>query len=337
MVWRWVNRRWAVPGDVAVGLEEGLDRLHEPRLVLLVVGDERLHGLGVEALELGRVLAHRAQQQAIGARLLEGEHRAIGVALDHVGRQQRLGAGAMQVDRVGRGRGCARWRRCAPAGRSAARAGRRRRRARRGRVVGARERGRRSRRPPRPRARRSTAAAPGSTARAPRSATAEHALAPAVLGRHERVGAGDDDARALDQVDPELAAARRGCPRGRRCRGRAARAGSRPSACSEARSGARRRSTSEAIRVVHELDQRRAGLGSPRAHPQRAHGRVGHPQLDRLDPGARRRAASARRPASAPPRPARPPRGRSARGWRRAPERRHGRSRAGRRPTRRRR
>ena len=59
-MWRWVKSRCAVPGHVAVGLEERLDRLHEVGLVLLVVGDERLDGLGVEALQLGRVLAHRA-------------------------------------------------------------------------------------------------------------------------------------------------------------------------------------------------------------------------------------------------------------------------------------
>ena len=183
----------------------------------------------------------------------------------------------------------------------------------------------------------STAAAPGSTARAPRSATPEHALAPAVLGRHERVRARDDDARALDQIDAELAGSRRGCPRGRRCRGRAARAGSRSSACSEARSGARRRSTSEAISVVTSWTSGGAGLAARARMPQRADRRVGHPQLERLDPGARRRAASARRPASAPPRPARRPRGRSAPGWRRAPGPRRGRPRAGRHPTRRRR
>src|SRR6476661_8490511 len=37
-------------GDVSVGLEEGLHRLHEVGLVLLVVGHERLDRLGVEAL-----------------------------------------------------------------------------------------------------------------------------------------------------------------------------------------------------------------------------------------------------------------------------------------------
>jgi len=39
-------------GDVAVGLEERLDRGDEVGGVLVVVGDERLHRLGVEALEL---------------------------------------------------------------------------------------------------------------------------------------------------------------------------------------------------------------------------------------------------------------------------------------------
>ena len=40
-------------GDVAVGVEEGLDGRDEVGRVLLVVGDERLDGLGVEALQLG--------------------------------------------------------------------------------------------------------------------------------------------------------------------------------------------------------------------------------------------------------------------------------------------
>src|SRR6202167_1887222 len=60
-------------GDVAVRLEKGLERAHEIGLVLLVVGDERLHGLRVEALQLAGVLAHRRKQQAVGAGLLERE------------------------------------------------------------------------------------------------------------------------------------------------------------------------------------------------------------------------------------------------------------------------
>src|SRR3954447_20868917 len=59
---------------IAVALEEGLERLDEVGLVLGVVGGERLDGLGVEALELGRVLAHRRQQQAVGPRVLASEH-----------------------------------------------------------------------------------------------------------------------------------------------------------------------------------------------------------------------------------------------------------------------
>src|SRR5215218_5445894 len=52
-------------GDVAVALQERLERLHEVGLVLLVVDDERLDRLGVEALELARVLAHRGEEQAV--------------------------------------------------------------------------------------------------------------------------------------------------------------------------------------------------------------------------------------------------------------------------------
>jgi hypothetical protein len=78
---------------------------------------------------------------------------------------------------------------------------------------------------------------------------AEHALAPAVLGGHERVRAGDDDARPLDEVEPQFAARPRMSSRPEMSR--SSRACRKPvSACSEARSGARRRSTSEAIRVV---------------------------------------------------------------------------------------
>ena len=39
--------------DVAVGVEKGLQRAHQIGLVLLVVGDQRLDRLGVEALQLG--------------------------------------------------------------------------------------------------------------------------------------------------------------------------------------------------------------------------------------------------------------------------------------------
>src|SRR3954468_2672746 len=71
-------------GDVAVRIEERLDRLHEVGLVLVVVRDERLDGLGVEALQLAGVLAHGRQQQPVSARLLEREDGAIGVALRDV-------------------------------------------------------------------------------------------------------------------------------------------------------------------------------------------------------------------------------------------------------------
>ena len=46
------------PRDVAIGLQERLERAHEIGLVLLVVGGQRLDRLGIEALKLFRVLAH---------------------------------------------------------------------------------------------------------------------------------------------------------------------------------------------------------------------------------------------------------------------------------------
>ena len=88
-------------GDVGVGVQERLERLHEVGLVLLVVGDQRRDRLGVEALQLGRVLAHRRQQQPVGAGVLERQHRVLVAGLGDVGRQQRLVAGAVEVDRIG--------------------------------------------------------------------------------------------------------------------------------------------------------------------------------------------------------------------------------------------
>ena len=87
-------------GHVAVVVEVGLDRLHQVGLVLLVVGRQRGHGLVVEALELVGVLAHRRQQQPVGARVLEGEQLQP-VGLGDVRRQLRLLAGPVEVDRVG--------------------------------------------------------------------------------------------------------------------------------------------------------------------------------------------------------------------------------------------
>jgi hypothetical protein len=95
-------------GDVAVAVEERLERLHQVGRVLLVVGGQRLDGLGVEALQLGRVLTHGRQQQAVGAGRVEGQHGdglaalAGGLRLGDVGRQQRLVGGAVEVDGVGR-------------------------------------------------------------------------------------------------------------------------------------------------------------------------------------------------------------------------------------------
>ena len=88
-------------GDVGVGVEERLERLHEVGLVLLVVGHQRLDRLGVEAVQLGRVLAHGGQQEPVGASVLEGQHRVLGPRLGDVGGQQRLVARAVEVDGIG--------------------------------------------------------------------------------------------------------------------------------------------------------------------------------------------------------------------------------------------
>ena len=85
-------------GDVAVVVEVGLDGGDQLGLVLLVVGGQRRDGLVEEALELGRVLAQRRQQQPVGARLLEGERRAV-LRLADVGGQQRLLAGPVELRR----------------------------------------------------------------------------------------------------------------------------------------------------------------------------------------------------------------------------------------------
>ncbi len=90
-----------MPATLASASRNDLERLHQVCRVLLVVGDQRLDRLGVEALQLGRVLAHRRQQQPVGARLLEGQHRVRLTGLGDVRRQQRLVAGAVEVDRVG--------------------------------------------------------------------------------------------------------------------------------------------------------------------------------------------------------------------------------------------
>jgi hypothetical protein len=97
------------------------------------------------------------------------------------------------------------------------------------------------------------------------------------------VGASDDDARSLDQVDSQLprpsedvlAAGDVAVQEGVQEAGQRLLGGALGRAQALDLGGDEGR---------HELDQRRARL-APRAHPQRAHGRVGHPQLDRLDPG----------------------------------------------------
>ena len=77
---------------------------HQLRPVLLVVGDQRRDRVRVEALQLGRVVAHRRQQQPVGAGGVEGQKPLFGPAVRRcdVGGQQRLGGGAVQVHRVER-------------------------------------------------------------------------------------------------------------------------------------------------------------------------------------------------------------------------------------------
>src|SRR5215213_1750825 len=54
--------------DVPVTLQERLERLDQIRLVLVVVRDERLDRLGVEALELAGVLAHGREQAPVASK-----------------------------------------------------------------------------------------------------------------------------------------------------------------------------------------------------------------------------------------------------------------------------
>ena len=67
-------------GHRAVVGEERLERQHQLGAVLLVVGDQRRDRVGVEALQLGRVVAHRRQQQAVGAGVLERQQPRLGLA-----------------------------------------------------------------------------------------------------------------------------------------------------------------------------------------------------------------------------------------------------------------
>ena len=268
MVWRWVNSRCGGSGHVAVGLQEGLDGLHEPGLVLLVVGDQRLDRLGVEALQLGRVLAHRAEQQAIGARTprrrAPGARRRPRRRWPPAAPRRRRGA-----DRRGPARGAAAPERegVARAARSAARAGWPRPRARR--VASSAPGSRTTTSAPTASARAaSTAAAPGSTARAPRSAT------PRTRWRQPSSVGTWECARATTMLAPSTRSIPSSPARPRMSSrpemSRSSSACTKPaSACSEARSGARRRSTSEAIRVVTSLTRRGSRLAA-RAHAQRA-------------------------------------------------------------------
>ena len=276
-------------GDVAVGVEERLERLHEVGLVLLVVGDERLDRLGVEALQLDRVLAHRRQQQPVGAGVLEGEQRRSSSApgLGDVGGEQRLVAGAVEVDRVDRDARVADREREAVAGERAARGaialGRRGATARRRRRRGTHDHhvaGGVGRRP-----RRRAASEPGALARAA-------ARRPRARGRASRPRSARSGARA-----------RRPPPRRRRGRSRArsARATMSPRSVTSRRSSARRnaglRRLRRALGRAQALDlggdqrrddpQQRVGrLAAAGAHAQAPDDRVADPQLVGLDAGA---------------------------------------------------
>src|SRR5680860_1646544 len=87
-------------GDVAVVCQVGLDGGDQLGLVLVVVGGEWGDRLGEEALQLARVVAHRRQQQAVGAGVLEGE-QGPALRLTDIDRQARLVAGPVEVDGVG--------------------------------------------------------------------------------------------------------------------------------------------------------------------------------------------------------------------------------------------
>ena len=276
-------------GDVAVGVEERLERLHEVGLVLLVVGDERRDRLVVEALQLGRVLAHRGQQQPVGAGVLEGEHATSSLAgrVGDVGGQQRLVAGAVEVDRVVRDA------RVADREREAVQAGAQLARDRLGDaahavVVGgraaARRRGRRV-----GRGRCTAASEPGAPARAARSAAASTRRAPVVVGGREVVGAHDDHGAAVGEVDararpPRATMSPRSVTSRRRTRASGTRPG-RPRTRGRARAGARPRRRSASSRSAAAP----AG-GSPAAgaQAQPADDRVADAQLVRSTPAASR-------------------------------------------------
>ena len=140
----------------------------------------------------------------------------------------------------------------------------------------------------------SAATAPGATARAPRSATASDARAPAVLGRRERVRARDDDAAARRRASSaELLGRARPAPRGR--------PPAASTACRNAPAAASRRARGRADALDLGGDERRdepqdrrrgRGVGA-RPQPQLADRLVGDAQLDGL---ARPSAVAEQRP-----------------------------------------
>ena len=243
--------------------------------------------------------------------------------LGDVGGQQRLVAGAVEVDGVGRDA------RVADREREAVQA---RRQLARDRLGDARD-GRPPRPPaaaPRPASCRRRGppagrpASPGALERAARSAARQHAPAPVVVGRRVVVRAHDDDRAAAGEVEPELAAAGddvaavgdlaahdRGHERGL---------------------GGLRRAVGRAQALDLGGDQRRDDaqergrrLARAPAQPQPADDRVADPQLVHARRRGRWPSAPARRRSSARRRRARSSSGRSARARRRARAPRRGR------------
>ena len=255
----------------------------------VVVGDERLHGLGVEALELGGVLAHGGEQQPVGARVLEGQHlqRVVdvrGARLGDVGGQQRLVAGAVEIDRVVRD------------ARVADREGEAVQRAlelardRLGDAADAVVGGLGDEHDDLAGALALRGDHGGERAGRARAGGAlgggEHARAPVVVAGGEVVRAHDDHGAALREVDAELLAAGDEVAAVGDVAARARRGRKAPWAASEARSGARRRSTSEAISVVMTRSSAAGGSSPPRARTRRRPTAVvADPQLVRHDPG----------------------------------------------------
>ena len=219
------------------------------------------------------------QQQLVGAGVVVGEQRLVLVALDDVRREQRLVAGAVQVDRVARDAAAADREREAAEVRLQL-AQHRRGDAPAGLAVGVRREhddlvavavarggGDRARgRSSAPRARRARAGARASRRR-PACARAR--------ARRSRCRRGRARCRAPCRARRDR--------RGRRSRARSTACRNSAAAASEARSGPRTRSTSEATSVVTKRSSDGSGEPFAPTQAQLADDRVGDAQLDALD------------------------------------------------------